>query len=359
MENTNNVTAIEMNGVLNFMKEQNASDLHFIPGRKPLLRIHGVLEDLEFEILNSDIIKASCYSIISDAQKATLEEERELDFAYTVEGVGRFRANYYYVEEGKLAAAFRLIPKDIPSLDDLKAPAIFKELIKKEKGLILVTGPTGSGKSTTLAAMLNEINETESKHILTIEHPVEFMHKNKKSVFSYRNVDIDTKSFQTALKYASRQDPDIILIGEMRDRETIEAAITAAETGHLVFGTLHTNSAMQTINRIVDSFSGGEQDQIRNMLSFSLQAVVAQSLLPKLGGGRIAIHEILINNMAIANLIRENKNHQIYSQMQLNQQGTGMKTQTQSLVDAVRNGQISRDVALRYSTQYNELVNLI
>ena len=359
IQTQDSVNTIQMNGILAFMKENNASDLHFIPGRKPLLRIHGTLNDLEFAVLNSEIIKASCYSILSDAQKATLEEERELDFAYAVEGVGRFRANYYYVEEGKLAAAFRLIPENIPSLDDLKAPPIFKELIKKEKGLILVTGPTGSGKSTTLAAMLNEINATESKHILTIEHPVEFMHKNKKSVFSYRNVDIDTKSFQTALKYALRQDPDIILIGEMRDRETIAAAITAAETGHLVFGTLHTNSAMQTINRIVDSFSGGEQDQIRNMLSFSLQAVIAQSLIPKKGGGRLAIHEILINNMAIANLIRENKNHQIYSQMQLNQQGTGMKTQTQSLVDAVRAGLITRELALRYSTQYNELVNLI
>lgn len=207
--------------------------------------------------------------------------------------------------------------------------------------------------------MLNEINMTERKHILTIENPVEFMHKNKKSVFSYRNVDIDTKSFQSALKYALRQDPDIILIGEMRDRETIEAAITASETGHLVFGTLHTNSAMQTINRIIDSFSGGEQDQIRNMLSFSLQAVVAQCLIPKKGGGRVAIHEIMINNMAIANLIRENKKHQIYSQMQLNQQGTGMKTQTQSLVEAVNAGLITRENALRYSTQYNELVGLI
>ncbi|WP_324287471.1 type IV pilus twitching motility protein PilT [Campylobacter sp. MG1] len=350
---------LEMNPLLTFMKAENASDLHLIPGRKPLLRIHGLLKDLEFDILNQTIIKNSCYSIISDAQKAILEEDRELDFAYAVESVGRFRANYYYVEEGKLAAAFRLIPENVPSLDDLKAPAIFKEFIKKEKGLILVTGPTGSGKSTTLAAMLNEINETEGKHILTIEHPVEFMHKNKKSVFSYRNVGVDTRDFKTALKYALRQDPDIILIGEMRDRETISAAITAAETGHLVFGTLHTNSAMQTINRIVDSFSGGEQDQIRNMLSFSLQAVVAQSLIPKKGGGRIAIHEIMINNLAIANLIRENKNHQIYSQMQLNQQGTGMRTQTQSLVEAVRGGLITREQALRYSTQYNELVNLI
>lgn len=351
--------ALDMNDLLSFMKENNASDLHLIPGRKPLLRIHGVLKDLVFDVLNSDIIKASCYSILSDYQKANFEEEKELDFAYAVEGVGRFRANYYYVEEGKLAAAFRLIPEVIPSLDDLKSPPIFKELIKKEKGLILVTGPTGSGKSTTLAAMLNEINMTESKHILTIEHPVEFMHVNKKSVFSYRNVDVDTKSFQSALKYALRQDPDIILIGEMRDRETMEAAITAAETGHLVFGTLHTNSAMQTINRIVDSFSGAEQEQVRNMLSFSLQAVIAQALVPKQGGGRVAIHEIMINNLAIANLIRENKNHQIYSQMQLNQQGTGMRTQTQSLVDAVKRGIISRDNALRYSTQYSELVNLI
>ncbi|MBZ7987643.1 type IV pilus twitching motility protein PilT [Campylobacter canadensis] len=350
---------LEMNELLAFMKENNASDLHLVPGKRPIIRIHGVLTDLEFDILTPDVIKNSCYSIISDSQKASLEETKELDFAYPVRGVGRFRGNYYYVEEGKLAAAFRMIPDTIPSLDELKSPAVFKELIKKEKGLILVTGATGSGKSTTLAAMLNEINQTERKHILTIEHPVEFMHQSKKSIFSYRNVDIDTKSFKNALKSALRQDPDIILIGEMRDKETIEAAITAAETGHLVFGTLHTNSAAQTINRIVDSFEGSEQEQIRNMLSFSLNAIVSQCLIPRNGGGRVAIHEILINNFAIANLIRENKNHQIYSQMQLNQQATGMRTQTQSLVEAVKANYITRELALRYSTNYNELMNLI
>ena len=260
---------------------------------------------------------------------------------------------------GDLAAAFRIIPIDIPSLDDLKAPTIFKEVVKHEKGMILVTGPTGSGKSTTLAAMLNEINEKERKHIITVEDPVEFVHTNKKALFSHRNIGTDTHSYANALKFALREDPDIILVGEMRDRETISIAITAAETGHLVFGTLHTNSAMQTINRIIDSFDGGEQLQVRNMLSVSLTAVISQSLLPKLGGGRIAIHEILLNNNAVANLIRENKVHQIYSQMQLNQQSTGMITQTQAMVKAIRANQISKDTAFRYSTNLQELIGVV
>ena len=260
---------------------------------------------------------------------------------------------------GDLAAAFRIIPINIPSLDELNAPQIFKHIIKREKGLILVTGPTGSGKSTTLAAMLNEINLNYRKHIITIEDPVEFVHNNKKALFSHRNIGTDATSYSRALKSAVREDPDIILVGEMRDRETISTAITAAETGHLVFGTLHTNSAIQTINRIVDSFDGSEQLQVRNMLSVSLTAVVSQSLIPKIGGGRCAVHEILINNMAISNLIRENKIHQIYSQMQLNQQQTGMSTQTQALMKVLKEGKITKENALAYSTSQQELQNLI
>jgi twitching motility protein PilT len=260
---------------------------------------------------------------------------------------------------GEVAAAFRIIPIEIPSLDELNAPSIFKELINREKGLILVTGPTGSGKSTTLAALLNEINATENKHIITIEDPVEFVHQNKRSLFSHRNVGDDTQSFARGLKYSLREDPDIILVGEMRDRETIGTAVTAAETGHLVLGTLHTTSAIQTLNRIVDSFEGAEQVQIRNMLSVSLTAIISQSLLPKIGGGRVAIHEVLINNAAIANLIRENKLHQVYSQLQLNQQKTGMLTQTQSMMKAIKANMITKEDALRYSTQPQELMNLI
>lgn len=336
-----------------------ASDLHLVARSAPQIRIDGTLRPLEMGVLTGHDIQDICYALITDAQKSELEEKKELDFAIELPNIGRFRGNYYYTMNGDLAAAFRIIPTEIPSLDDLRAPTIFKEIVKREKGMILVTGPTGSGKSTTLAAMLNEINLSERKHIITIEDPVEFVHENKKSLFSHRNIGTDTHSYAQALKYSLREDPDIILVGEMRDRETISIAITAAETGHLVFATLHTNSAIQTINRIIDSFEGGEQIQVRNMLSVSLTAVISQSLMPKNGGGRIAVHEILINNPAIANLIRENKVHQIYSQMQLNQQMTGMTTQTQALTKAVRSGQITKDMAMRYSTSQQELAGII
>lgn len=337
----------------------NASDLHLVSRSEPQIRIDGKLVALDMEALDGKDIEEMCYTLITDKQKKDLEENKELDFAVMFPDIGRFRANYYYTMNGELAAAFRIIPIDIPSLDDLKAPEIFKDITKREKGLILVTGPTGSGKSTTLAAMLNEINQSEHKHIITIEDPVEFVHENKRSLFSHRNVGEDTKSFANGLKFSLREDPDVILVGEMRDRETISTAITAAETGHLVFATLHTNSAVQTINRIVDSFEGPEQIQVRNMLATSLYAVISQSLLPKTGGGRIAIHEILINNSAISNLIRENKIHQIYSQMQLNQMKTGMATQTQAMMKFLKMNAISKDDAIRYSTQAQELINNI
>lgn len=336
-----------------------SSDLHLVARSAPQIRIDGVLRPLALPVLKGDDIEKLCYAVISENQKKILEEERELDFALELTGIGRFRGNYYYTMNGSLAAAFRTIPIHIPSLDDLNAPSIFKEVIKREKGMILVTGPTGSGKSTTLAAMLNELNRTERKHIITVEDPVEFVHQNNKCLFSHRNVGTDTHSFARALKYSLREDPDIILVGEMRDKETISIAITAAETGHLVFGTLHTNSAMQTVNRIIDSFDADEQAQVRNMLSVSLSAVISQSLLPKRGGGRYAVHEILINNNAIANLIRENKVHQIYSQMQLNQQVTGMVTQTQAMVKAIKSGLITKENAIRYSTNMQELINIV
>lgn len=336
-----------------------ASDLHLVSRSEPQIRIDGKLVALDMERLDGKDIEEMCYTLITDRQKKDLEENKELDFAVMFPDIGRFRANYYYTMNGDLAAAFRIIPIAIPTLDDLKAPEIFKDITKREKGLILVTGPTGSGKSTTLAAMLNEINQTEHKHIITIEDPVEFVHENKRSLFSHRNVGADTKSFANGLKFSLREDPDVILVGEMRDRETISTAITAAETGHLVFATLHTNSAVQTINRIVDSFEGPEQVQVRNMLATSLYAVISQSLLPKNGGGRVAIHEVLINNSAISNLIRENKIHQIYSQMQLNQSKTGMATQTQSMMKFLKANAISKEDAIRYSTQLQELINNI
>ena len=335
-----------------------ASDLHLISRSEPQLRLSGVLKPINMPKLTGDMIEEMCYSLITEKQKKEFEEELELDFAIELEGIGRFRANYY-VTMGDMAAAFRVIPIEIPSLDDLNAPAIYKELIKREKGLILVTGPTGSGKSTTLAALLNEINITESKHIITVEDPVEFVHQNKKCVFSHRGVGDDTKSFSNALKGSMREDPDIILIGEMRNKETIEAGLTAAETGHLVFGTLHTSSAPGTINRILDVFSGEEQGQIRAMISGSLVAVIAQMLLPKKGGGRVAVPEILITNNAISNLIREDKVHQIYSSMQLGQGGSGMQTQTQVMVDLIKAGTIDEETALQYANKPSELKNVL
>ncbi len=353
------MAGIDIRALLKTISEYKASDLHLVSRSEPQIRIDGKLTPLDLPKLTGQAIEAMCYTLITDKQKKELEEQRELDFAIELPNIGRFRGNYYYTMNGILAAAFRTIPTEIPSLDELKLPEIFKKIVKKEKGLILVTGPTGSGKSTTLAAMLNEINITEAKHIITIEDPVEFIHQNKKSLFSHRNVGVDTHSFANGLKFSLREDPDVILVGEMRDRETISTAITAAETGHLVFATLHTNSAVQTVNRIVDSFEGGEQVQVRNMLSTSLTAIISQSLLPKLGGGRVAILEILLTNSAISNLIRENKLHQIYSQMQLNQMKSGMRTQTQSMVDAIDLNLIDRETALRYSTQPQELANLI
>ncbi len=348
------MATFDIKKLLQSVVAHGASDLHLVSRSEPQIRLDGKLKPVNLPKLTGDDIEEMAYSLITEKQKQHFEEYNELDFALLLPGIGRFRANYYRTL-GEPAAAFRIIPIQIPSLDDLGAPEVFKKLVKREKGLILVTGPTGSGKSTTLAALLNEINKYEQKHIVTVEDPVEFIHENNKAVFSHREVGEDTRSFATALKYAMRQDPDIILIGEMRDKETIEAALTAAETGHLVFGTLHTSSAPGTINRIIDVFSGDEQPQIRAMISSSLVAVIAQSLLPKIGGGRIATHEIMITNHAISNLIREDKVHQIYSQMQLGQEDTGMQTQTQALLKYLRDGKISRDVALQYANKPDEL----
>ncbi len=346
--------AIDIKKLLQSVVAHGASDLHLVSRSEPQIRIDGKLRAVNLPILTGEDIEEMTYALLTEKQKKAFEEELELDFALLLPNIGRFRANYYRTL-GDIAAAFRIIPTKIPSLDDLDAPKIYKELIKREKGLILVTGPTGSGKSTTLAAMLNEINMTEHKHIITVEDPVEFIHKNNKCVFSHRETGTDTSSFAKALKYAMRQDPDIILIGEMRDKETIEAALTAAETGHLVFGTLHTNSAPGTINRIIDVFSGDEQGQIRAMISTSLVAVVSQILLPKHGGGRVAAPEIMVSNHAIANLIREDKVHQIYSQMQLGQGQSGMQTQTQVLERLVKNGVITKNIAIQFSNKPDEL----
>jgi twitching motility protein PilT len=348
------VSTLTLDKILQTVTAYKASDLHLISGSEPQIRIAGKLTPLDLEKLDPQALQSLCYSVINDNQKKHFEEFKELDFTFLLKGVGRFRANYYF-QKGSVAAAFRIIPEKIPSLDDLNAPSIFKELTKHEKGLVLVTGPTGSGKSTTLAAMINEINQTEQKHIITIEDPIEFSHEHLKSVISQRNVGEDTSSFATALKYAMREDPDIILVGEMRDIETIRAAVTAAETGHLVFATVHTNSAIQTINRIVNVFPAEEQSMIRTQISMSLTAIISQTLLPTIEGGRIAAHEILISNPAIANLIREDKVHQIYSQLQLNQSKTGMQTLSQVLIELVKTRVVAKDDALRFATNFEEV----
>jgi len=349
---------LDIRKLLKSVVAYKASDLHLVSGSEPQIRIDGKLVALNLPILDGKMTEEMSYSLLTEKQKKAFEEDNELDFSVVLPDIGRFRANYYRTMND-IACAFRIIPIEIPSLDDLNAKPIFKELIKREKGLILVTGPTGSGKSTTLAAMINEINMTEKKHILTVEDPVEFVHTNKSCLFSQRNVGTDTKSFAAALKFAMREDPDVILIGEMRDRETIEAALTAAETGHLVFGTLHTNSAPQTINRIIDVFSGDEQPQVRAQLSTSLISVISQALLPKIGGGRVAAQEIFITNPAIANLIREDKVHQLYSQMQLNQQQTNMVTQTQELLSYLTKRMITKEDAIQYSNRPDELLRAL
>jgi len=349
---------LDIQKLLKSVVAYKASDLHLVSRSEPQVRIDGKLVPLNLPVLSGEDIEEMSYGLLTEKQKKAFEEHWELDFSIVIPNVGRFRANYYRTL-GDIACAFRIIPIEIPSLDQLGAKAIFKEIIKREKGLILVTGPTGSGKSTTLAAMINEINMTEHKHVITVEDPVEFIHQNKKCLFSHRNIGTDTGSFASALKFAMREDPDVILIGEMRDKETIEAALTAAETGHLVFGTLHTNSAPQTINRIIDVFAGDEQPQVRAQLSTSLISVISQALLPKIGGGRIAAQEIFNTNPAIANLIREDKVHQLYSQMQLNQASTGMITQTQELEEFLQKKLITREDAIQYANRPDELLRQI
>ena len=345
---------LTLDQLLKTVTAHGASDLHLVVGSEPQIRLNGHMSALDLPKLERTQVQSLCYSIITEAQKKKLEETKELDFAVDLPKIGRFRGNYYY-ERHNLAAAFRIIPSEIPTIESLKLPRIMGDLITRQKGLILVTGPTGSGKTTTMAALIGEINRTAHKHILTVEDPVEFIHPHQQSLISHRSVGEDTETFASALKHALRQDPDVIYVGEMREIETIRIALTAAETGHLVLGTLHTNSAPQTISRIVNVFPSDEQALIRTQLSMSLLAVVAQVLVPKKGGGRKAIQEILVNTHAVANLIRDDKLHQIHSTMQLGQQQTQMQTQTQEMLKAVREGEISADDAVRYAASSDEV----
>jgi twitching motility protein PilT len=334
-----------MEQLLRETTEKGASDLHLSSGLPPLLRIHGDLARTEHPALAPDDVTALVNTIMTEKQREVFQAEHEVDFACELPGKGRFRVNVFVHSRGP-GAVLRTIPTQIPSLDSLQMPHILKELCTRERGLIVVTGPTGSGKSTTLAAMVDVINQTWDAHILTVEDPIEFVHPPKRCLVNQREVGPHTGSFSNALRSALREDPDVILIGEMRDLETISLALTAAETGHLVFGTLHTSSAPKTIDRIIDVFPAGQQGQIRTMLAESLEAVVAQTLLKKKGGGRVAAAEILIGVPAVRNLIRENKLHQIPSMMQTGQR-VGMQTLEMGLADLVKRGLIDPPPAPR------------
>jgi twitching motility protein PilT len=344
--------------LLKTMVDNGASDLHITKLSPPQIRMDGNLVKLKTEPLTADDTKAICYSILTDAQKAIYEENNELDMSFGIKGLARFRANIF-VQQGAVAGAFRLIPFKIRSFNELNLPPVVAELTKKPRGLILVTGPTGSGKSTTLAAMIDKINTDDHGHIVTIEDPVEFLHEHKNCIVNQREVGSDTQSFKKALKSILRQDPDVVLIGELRDLETIEAALTIAETGHLAFGTLHTNGCVSTINRIIDVFPSYQQPQIRAQLSMVLEGVMSQSLIPKQGGGRALILEVMIPTPAIRNLMREDKIHQIYSQMQLGQAKFGMQTANQSLIALYLKKFITLEMALEYSSDPEELKNMI
>ncbi len=348
-----------LNQMLKTMVEQGGSDLHITTNSPPQVRVDGVLKPLNLPPLTPSETKQIAYSILTDNQKHRLEEDLELDFSFGIKGLARFRANVFH-QRGAIAAAFRQIPYEIRSFRELGLPAVVEKICEKPRGLVLVTGPTGSGKSTTLAAMLDKVNRERAEHIVTIEDPVEYLHSHKKCIVNQRELHADTHSFANALRSSLRQDPDVVLIGEVRDFETVESALRIAETGHLTFATLHTNSAAQTINRIVDIFPAHQQGQIRVQLSFVLEGILCQSLLPRATGkGRALAMEILVPNAAIRNLIREDKVHQIYGMMQTGQAKYGMQTFNQALAALYFKRMISLQTALNRSSYPEELQEII
>lgn len=350
---------VPLQQLLKTMVEYGGTDLHITTESAPQIRIDGRMVPLKLPPLDASQTRWLCYGIMTDQQKHRLEEDLEVDFSFGLQGVSRFRANIFN-QRGATAGVFRSIPELIKSFDQLGLPPVVQTLCEKPRGLVLVTGVTGSGKSTSLAAMIDRINETESLHILTIEDPVEYVHHHKRCLVNQREIHADTHSFKKALRSALRQDPDVVLVGELRDLETIEAALTIAETGHLTFATLHTNSCVQTINRIIDVFPSHQQPQIRAQLSLVLEGVICQSLIPKASGkGRSLALEVMIPNAAIRNLIREDKIHQVYSSMQTGQMKFGMQTFNQSLSELVLKGEITQDVAIGYSSNADELRELI
>ena len=348
-----------LQALLKAMTDKGASDLHVTAGSPPRLRIDNELVRLQTEALTPVDTKTLCYSVMNDAQKLRFEEDLEIDFSFGIRGMARFRANVY-LQQSCVAGAFRIVPYQIMPLEDIGLPPVVQELCDRPRGLVLVTGPTGSGKSTTLASMIDRINTKNRGHIITIEDPIEFQHQHKNCLINQREIGRDSQSFARALKYILRQDPDVVLIGEMRDLETIEAALTLGETGHLALGTLHTNNAIQSINRIVDVFPSHAQSQVRSVLSFVLEGVVTQVLIPKASGsGRVLASEVMVPNAAIRNLIREDKLHQIYSQMQIGQAKFGMQTFNQSLLDLYLRKQISLEECIGHSSEVDELKTMI
>ena len=331
---------MEISELLAFSVKNKASDLHLSAGLPPMIRVHGDIRRINVPALSNQEVRAMVYDIMSDSQRKVYEEFLEVDFSFELRDVARFRVNAFNQERGA-GAVFRTIPSVVLTLEELEAPKIFKDISENPRGLVIVTGPTGSGKSTTLAAMVDYVNENQFNHILTIEDPIEFVHKSKKCLINQREVGPHTRGFSEALRSALREDPDVILVGEMRDLETIRLALTAAETGHLVFGTLHTSSAAKTIDRVVDVFPAAEKEMVRSMLSESIRAVISQTLLKRKDGtGRVAVHEIMIGTPAIRNLIRENKIAQMYSSIQTGQ-SQGMQTLDQGLTEMVRRNAIS------------------
>lgn len=355
-----NPPQISLSELLHKLSEMGGSDLHITTGTPPLVRVHGEVQPLDgYKPLTSSETKQLAYSVLTDAQKHRFEENLELDLSFGVKGLSRFRANVFN-QRGAVGAVFRAIPYEIKSFEDLGLAPVVKELCTKPRGLVLVTGPTGSGKSTTLAAMIDKINRERHEHILTIEDPIEFLHNHKNCIVNQREVNADTKGFPQALRTALRQDPDVVLVGEMRDLETIESALRIAETGHLTFATLHTNSAVSTINRIIDVFPSMQQSQVRAQLSLTLEGILCQSLLPRADArGRVLAMEILVPNSAIRNLIREDKVHQIYSMMQTGQDLHGMQTFNQSLATLFHKRSITRELAMQRTSNANELRDLI
>lgn len=344
--------------LLKFANDQGASDLHLVTGSQPALRINGRIVRIKSEQLTKEMTRKLCYSVLSDNQKARFEEERELDLSFEVKNMARFRANFFF-QRGAVSGVFRKVPVVMPKFSDLSVPMGIGDLTLLPHGLVLVTGPTGSGKSTTIASLIDKINQESFGHIVTLEDPIEFIHAHKNCIVNQREIGADTTSYAEAMKYLLRQDPDVVLLGEMRDLETIEAALTTAETGHLVFATLHTNSAIATINRIVSVFPSEQQDRVRAQLSFTLQAVISQRLLPAYGGGRVVAVEFLMMTSGIRNLVREGKLHQIESLMQVGQEKSGMVTMNQTLVQLVLKRKIDLRTAYESSPNVDQLEKML